>query len=333
MFALGVVIVSALLASACAKPSATGSLSFLVLGDWGGQPSSPYYTTAENDIAAAMGKTAQNVGSQFTISVGDNFYEYGVQDVADPRFGETFENVFTASSLQSRWYALCGNHDHYGNASAQIAYTRLSKRWYMPNFYYTRGDGRLATRGMQELMNPDWVHHHHSSVSSSLTLSSCVVPPIQQRGPSHLLVPSLIPWPDDEWAWINDTLATSTADWILMFGHYPVWSVAEHGPTQQLVDQLRPLLMQYGVTGLQYINDTNVNYFVCGAGHRSEDSESHLQDIPRDSLKYHYGPLDPLDQHGGYASVTLTPLTMDVTYYDASGSQLYTTSVTNNHNV
>ena len=27
---------------------------------------------------------------------------------------------------------------------------------------------------------------------------------------------------------------------------------------------------------LQYINDTNVNYFVCGAGHRSEDSESHL---------------------------------------------------------
>ena len=43
------------------------------------------------------------------------------------------------------------------------------------------------------------------------------------------------------------------------------------------------------------------------------------QDIPRDSLKYHYGPLDPLNQHGGYASVTLTPLTMDVTYYDASG--------------
>ncbi|KAL5467624.1 hypothetical protein EMCRGX_G031883 [Ephydatia muelleri] len=323
MFALGVVIVSALLASACAKPSATGSLSFLVLGDWGGQPSSPYYTTAENDIAAAMGKTAQNVGSQFTISVGDNFYEYGVQDVADPRFGETFENVFTASSLQSRWYALCGNHDHYGNASAQIAYTRLSKRWYMPNFYYTEA-------------------------STTTTVQFIFIDTVILCGATHPTKRSLPPpgpqshtMADDEWAWINDTLATSTADWILMFGHYPVWSVAEHGPTQQLVDQLRPLLMQYGVTGyfcghdhsLQYINDTNVNYFVCGAGHRSEDSESHLQDIPRDSLKYHYGPLDPLDQHGGYASVTLTPLTMDVTYYDASGSQLYTTSVTNNHNV
>ena len=35
---------------------------------------------------------------------------------------------------------------------------------------------------------------------------------------------------DDEWAWINDTLATSTADWILMFGHYPgEWAGKEEG--------------------------------------------------------------------------------------------------------
>ena len=47
------------------------------------------------------------------------------------------QNVFTADSLQSRWYVVCGNHDHYGNASAQVAYTALSKRWYMPDFYYT----------------------------------------------------------------------------------------------------------------------------------------------------------------------------------------------------
>ena len=86
-----VVLVASLLALACAKPSATGSLSFLALGDWGGQPTSPYYTTAEKDIAAAMGKTAQNVGSQFTIALGDNFYDVGVKDVTDPRFKETFE--------------------------------------------------------------------------------------------------------------------------------------------------------------------------------------------------------------------------------------------------
>ena len=46
------------------------------------------------------------------------------------------QDVFTASSLQSKWYVVCGNHDHYGNCSAEIAYTKQSSRWYFPNYYY-----------------------------------------------------------------------------------------------------------------------------------------------------------------------------------------------------
>ena len=47
------------------------------------------------------------------------------------------QDVFTASSLQSRWYIVCGNHDHYGNCSAEIAYTKQSNRWYFPDYYYS----------------------------------------------------------------------------------------------------------------------------------------------------------------------------------------------------
>ena len=50
----------------------------------------------------------------------------------------SLQDVFTADSLQTPWYVVCGNHDHYGNASAQVAYTALSKRWYMPDLYYTK---------------------------------------------------------------------------------------------------------------------------------------------------------------------------------------------------
>ena len=57
--------------------------------------------------------------------------------VDDKRFKETFEDIFTAKSLMNRWFVLAGNHDHYGNVSAEIAYTDRSSRWYFPHNYYT----------------------------------------------------------------------------------------------------------------------------------------------------------------------------------------------------
>ena len=38
-----------------------------------------------------MGKTAAAIDSQFTVALGDNFYDTGVKDASDPRFQETFE--------------------------------------------------------------------------------------------------------------------------------------------------------------------------------------------------------------------------------------------------
>ena len=67
------------------------SLNFMVVGDWGGQDEPPYYTYPEQDVAKQMGDIAASIGAQFTLSVGDNFYDNGVTDVDDPRFRETFE--------------------------------------------------------------------------------------------------------------------------------------------------------------------------------------------------------------------------------------------------
>lgn len=35
------------------------------------------------------------------------------------------------------WFFILGNHDHYGNAQAQIDYTFKSNRWILPSFQYT----------------------------------------------------------------------------------------------------------------------------------------------------------------------------------------------------
>lgn len=37
---------------------------------------------------------------------------------------------------------------------------------------------------------------------------------------------------ETEWNWIERTLDSSTADWLIVCGHYPVWSAGKHGPTQ-----------------------------------------------------------------------------------------------------
>ena len=70
-------------------------LNFLVLGDWGGSPDPPYTTEAEKSVASVMGNVAASKKSQFTLALGDNFYDQGVKDVSDPRFNYTFEVRFS----------------------------------------------------------------------------------------------------------------------------------------------------------------------------------------------------------------------------------------------
>jgi acid phosphatase len=54
----------------------TETLDFLVVGDWGRDGSDH-----QREVAAQMGRTAKSRGSHHVISVGDNFYDDGVQSV------------------------------------------------------------------------------------------------------------------------------------------------------------------------------------------------------------------------------------------------------------
>lgn len=56
------------------------------MGDWGGLPYPPYVTPIEKATARMMAKTASQMGADFILALGDNFYYKGVSDVNDPRF-------------------------------------------------------------------------------------------------------------------------------------------------------------------------------------------------------------------------------------------------------
>ncbi|MCO5573604.1 hypothetical protein L7F22_027376 [Adiantum nelumboides] len=68
-----------------------------------------------------MGKVGQDLGIEFVVSVGDNFYNSGLTGVNDSAFTESFTDIYTASSLQTLWYAVLGNHDYRGDTLAQLS--------------------------------------------------------------------------------------------------------------------------------------------------------------------------------------------------------------------
>jgi hypothetical protein len=48
---------------AAVASASSDSINVLILGDWGGEGSSPYYTAAQKDVASAMNIVAGNINS------------------------------------------------------------------------------------------------------------------------------------------------------------------------------------------------------------------------------------------------------------------------------
>ena len=67
-------------------------------------------------------------------------------------------------------------------------------------------------------------------------------------------------------------------------GHYPVWSVCEHGPTKQLVQSLKPLLEKDGVHAYlaghdhcqEYLDEgKGLQHHGMGSAHTNDASTAH----------------------------------------------------------
>lgn len=310
---------------------ADDDVSFFVMGDWGGLPDSPYRTAIELGVSDTMTKYAKSHDTKFQIALGDNFYFNGVKNADDRRFKETYEDVFKSEALMNTpWFFVLGNHDHYGNASAQITYMEKSKRWIFPNFNYTMA--------VQSVENPDRTfikflfidtilmcgNTEHDSLDSEPRFDN-----LRGKQNSQDYFKAL----ENE---LREISETEKVDYLIVAGHFPVWSIASHGPTKCLVDNLRPLLHKFNVSAylsghdhnLQHISDTylgsEVNFIISGAANFIEDNTDHMNSIPKDSLKYFYGDASKLT-NGGFCLFKATPQNLTVTYVESSGLELYQT--------
>lgn len=126
------------------------------------------------------------------------------------------------------------------DVSPQIAYSNRSRTWHFPAHYYTFTEdvGTDPASGKHRVAQFVMIDTVLLSVGVDGILSS------EEQGRSEA-----------HWAWLASTLAASTADYLVVAGHYPVWSVCSHGPTPLLVQRLRPLLAASKASAYFYGHD------------------------------------------------------------------------------
>lgn len=317
--------VAALLFAGCALGEEP-SMTFLAVGDWGGTDSSPFTEVGQVAAAKGMAQKAEEIGARFVLALGDNFYSHGIEsDANDARFQQTFEDVYTEDSLDVPWFVVGGNHDWAGNVSAQIAYTEKSERWTFPDYWYsveeefTEPDGTARTF---ELLMID-------TVIGVGQVTDHDDPRAQVSG-----VPFDRDLADQQAQWLATKLAKSDADYLWVGGHYPVWSACSHGPTNQLVADLAPVLQQFGANYMsghdhceEYISDAGVEYILTGNGDNCCYDATNLDKIPTDSLKYITSATmnSTEGMTGGFTSWYFDSEGMRVQFHDQDAAVLYET--------
>lgn len=282
-----------------AEDARNGGLNFVVLGDWGRNGEKD-----QRDVARQMAAAASDTGARFVLAVGDNFYEHGVASVDDPQWQSSFERVYTAPSLQVPWHAILGNHDYHLSSDAQIAYSKISKRWHMPARYYIRTEPIDA--------------------ATAVDFFFIDTMPMASFDDDEQPYRDKVPWHDvpNQMTWLEKALAASTAPWKIVVGHHPIYSGGQHGDTPFLVEQVLPLLQKHHVQAyinghdhdLQHLQAGKVNLFCSGGGSK-----------PRPTRKTTHTKF--AEGCSGFMSVALQADKMDIRMIDDRGNLLYTATV------
>lgn len=279
-----------------ASAAEAGTLQFVVIGDWGRNGK---YLQRETGVQ--MGRTAEAIGARFVISTGDNFYPDGVAGVDDPQWKTSFEDIYTAASLQCPWYVVLGNHDYHKKAQAQVDYSAVSRRWRMPARYFAFSEAVAdGVRADFFLIDSNALVEGYRKTEKYGDLRA-------QDEKAQL-------------AWLEKALAASTARWRIVVSHHPVYSSSgKHGDTKELVRDIKPLLEKHGVQvflnghehDMQHLKEGRVHYFCSGAGSQTRDTSTG----PRTQFS--------LGKRSGFMTVALTADTFTGRFIDNEGVEVY----------
>ncbi|CAL5339084.1 unnamed protein product [Camellia sinensis] len=280
-----------------------GSLSFLVVGDWGRKG-----LFNQSKVASQMGIIGEKLDIDFVISTGDNFYEDGLMGINDPAFYDSFSNIYTAPSLQKTWYSVLGNHDYRGDVEAQMSpiLREKDRRWVCMRSFILNAD-------IVEFFFVDttpFVDKYFTDPGDNVYDWKGVLP--RKNYLSNLL---------NE---VDLALKSSSAIWKIVVGHHTIKSAGQHGITEELVVNLLPILQENNVDVYMNGHDHCLEHISCSkskiefltSGGGSKAWRGNVKEWNPEEMKFYY-------DGQGFMSVQLDEAKANFIYYDVFGEVLH----------
>lgn len=284
------------------------AVKFIAMGDFG--RNGEY---SQKEVADQMGKTAKELDAGFFVITGDNFYPSGVASTQDYSWLASFEQIYTAHSLQNDWYVVLGNHDYKGNVQAEIDYSKISRRWHMPARYYSKKISINDDTTQQVLFvfldTSPFISQYYTSQDHKENI-------ITQDTTAQ-----------KKWAEAVLSDPSPNIKWKVVVGHHPLYTGGKRivsPDTKQMNGSFRGLFEKYNVDAyicghehnLQYIKPAGkTNYFITGSGSELTPTIKHP-----DGGKFAISD-------NGFMAFTITANKMLVQIINKEGKVLYTDAI------
>jgi len=255
----------------------------------------------------------------FVVSLGDNFYDRGVKNIEDKRWEGVYENVYGRSSSRENlkqldFYSIMGNHDYKGNVTAQLQYPQqIESKWIYPHFWYT----------IEENKGPD------------LSLKIFMIDTqIMRKDKDAKKLPDYETYDyfTEQQKWLDQELENCEATYCIVAGHHPMYSIGYHGPQQDLLDNLKPLLLKHKVDAyisghdhvLTHYNHEDVHYFISGLGRLFNLTKRNLNNPQNPPTMYHSYMVG---ERLGLTFFEVTEEKLEVKFISGKGDVHYTATI------
>ena len=232
-------------------------------------------------------------------------------------------------------FFIAGNHDYCGDIAKQIKLSEEIERWNFPDYNH---------RVVREFS----VDENSPSVKIEIVMIDTIqlagTNPCGEFLSGEYFKPPPGPVNDEAsllqaqatLRWIEKALEGSDADYLLVAGHYGIYSACSHGNNPELVQHLDPLLRKHGATAYLSGHDhcqfhfahKDMNYILSGAGDGCCYGSKNEKHLPKGGeLKYILA-----DTHnysgssgvkGGFLSFDVGPKEMVVSIHRENGDTLH----------